>query len=68
MPESDNPVNEIQIGDRVVYQLTTGDPLDCVQGKVLGMFDTQDGQRLADVEWDTLGPPKRLSISRLTKI
>ena len=39
-----------------------------VRGKVLGIFNTQDGHTLADVEWNTLGPPRRLNISNLTKI
>jgi hypothetical protein len=61
-------VDEIEVGDRVAYQLSTGDRVGRVVGKVLGIFNTQDGQTLADVEWTTLGPPRRLSISRLIKI
>jgi hypothetical protein len=67
MPASDNPADQIQIGDHVIYKLKTGNPTHSVQGKVIGMFDTHDGQTLADVEWDTLGPPRRLNIESLIK-
>jgi hypothetical protein len=67
MPDSGSPADEIQVGDRVVYRLSTGDPVGRVQGKVLGIFNTQDRQTLADVEWNALGPPRRLNISNLTK-
>lgn len=67
MPDSGSPVDEIQVGDCVAYRLSTDDPVGRVRGKVLGMFNTQDGQTLADVEWTTLGPPRRLNISNLTK-
>ena len=68
MPDSGSPVDEIQIGDRVAYRLSTGESAHGMLVKVLGMFNTHDGQTLADVEWDTLGPPRRLNISNLTKI
>jgi hypothetical protein len=68
MPDSGNPVDHIQVGDLVEYRQNTGGPLGRVPGKVLGIFDTNDGQTLADVEWSTLGPPRRLNISYLTKI
>jgi len=68
MPNLGSQFDEIQIGDRVAYRFSTGDPLDAVQGKVLGIFNTNDGQTLVDVEWDTLGPPRRLSITNLTKV
>jgi hypothetical protein len=48
--------------------LSSGDPVDGTSGKVLGLFNTHDGQTMADVEWDTLGPPRRLNIENLTKI
>ena len=68
MPESDHPVDEIHVGDRVAYRLSTGDRVGRVRGIVLGIFSTHDGQTLVDVEWNTLGPPKRLKICSLTKI
>ena len=67
MPSSDSAVDEVQIGDRVRYRLSTGGHAQGAGGKVMGIFNTQDGQTLADVEWDTLGPPRRLSITILTK-
>ncbi len=67
MPDSGRPSDEVQIGDRVAYRLTTGEPSPGLRGKVLGLFNTQDGQTLADVEWDKLGPPKRLSVTNLTR-
>jgi hypothetical protein len=67
MPASGNAADEIHIGDRVAYRFNTGDPADAVRGKVIAIFGTNDGQTLADVEWDTLGPPKRLSITNLAK-
>jgi hypothetical protein len=68
MPDSVRPSDQIQIGDNVAYRLTTGEPAPTGRGKVIGMFLTRDGQTLADVEWDKLGPPKRLSITNLTKV
>ncbi len=67
MPIFDSAVDEVQVGDRVAYRLSTGEPLEGACGKVIGIFHTHDGQSLADVEWDTLGPPRRLSITNLTK-
>jgi len=58
---------EVEVGDRVGYRLSTGEPAPGVQGKVIGIIKTQDGQTLADVEWDNLGSPKRLNITNLTK-
>ncbi len=68
MPDSGSPSDEVQIGDRVAYKLTTVEPALGIWGKVLGLFNTRDGQTLADVEWDKLGPPKRLSVTNLTKV
>jgi len=67
MPDSGRPSDEVQIGDRVAYRLSTGETMPGIRGKVLAMFNTQGGQTLADVEWDTLGPPKRLSVTNLIK-
>jgi hypothetical protein len=67
MPDFGSPVDEIQVGDRVAYRLGTGEPAAGIRGKVIAMFNTQDGQTLADVEWNRLGPPKRLSVMNLTK-
>jgi hypothetical protein len=67
MPDSGSPFDEIQVGDHVVYKLSTADPMLKVRGKVLGLVNTQNGETLADVEWDTLGPPKRLNVTNLTK-
>jgi hypothetical protein len=52
------PVDEIQIGDRVKYLLSTNGAAHGVQGKVIGIFNTRDGKTLADVEWDKLGSPR----------
>jgi hypothetical protein len=68
MPNSDSAVDEVQVGDRVAYRLSTGEHARGACGKVMGIFNTQDGQTLADVEWETLGPPRRLSITSLTKV
>jgi hypothetical protein len=67
MPDSGPQSDEIQVGDRVAYRLTTGEPMPDVRGKVIGLFNTRDGQTLADVEWDKLGSPRRLYITNLTK-
>jgi hypothetical protein len=67
MPDSGSSSDVIQIRDRVAYALSSGDPVDGTGGKVLGLFITHDGQTMADVEWDTLGPPRRLNIANLTK-
>ena len=69
MPDSESSVGEVQVGDRVAYRLSTGDRARhrVIEGKVIAMFNTHDGQTLADVEWDTLGAPRRLHITNLTK-
>jgi hypothetical protein len=67
MPHSGPPSDEIQVGDRVAYRLGKGEPRHGVRGKVLGLFNTRNGPTLADVEWDKLGPPKRLNVTNLTK-
>ena len=58
----------IKTGDQVCYLATDGEILGIDRGKVLGIFRTQDGKTLADVQWDRLGMPKRVSIERLNKI
>jgi len=67
MPDSGRPPDEIHIGNLVAYRLS-GEPTHDVRGKVLALFNTRNGQTLADVEWDKLGPPKRLSVTNLIKI
>ena len=67
MPESGSPSDEIQVGDCVAYRLGTGEMVHYARGKVIGLFNIRDGQTLADVEWDDLGPPKRLNVMNLTK-
>jgi hypothetical protein len=67
MPDTLESVQIIQVGDIVAYRLT-GAPSPDARGKVIGLFKTQDGQTLADVQWDKLGPPKRLSVQSLTRI
>jgi len=68
MPDSRRPVVEVQVGDHVAYRLSTGDLASGVRGKVIAVFNTQDGKTLADVEWNTFGSPRRLSITNLTKV
>jgi hypothetical protein len=67
MPESGVPFDAIQVGDRVAYTFTTREVAHYALGKVIGIFSIRDGQTLADVEWDDLGPPKRLNVTNLTK-
>jgi hypothetical protein len=57
----------IQIGDTVLYRLSGGEPVTGTKGKVIGLFKTRDGQIMADVEWEKLGPPKRLNVEKLAK-
>ena len=68
MLDSGAQVNEVQVGDRVAYLLSMGDPVYGILGKVIAVFHTQDGKTMADVEWDKLGLPKRLSITHLIKV
>ena len=68
MPDSGTPVDGVQVGDHVEYRLGTGDIASGVRGKVIAVFNTQDGKTLADVEWDKLGSPRRLNITNLTKV
>jgi hypothetical protein len=68
MPDSGAPVDEIQVGDHVAYRLSSGYIASDNRGKVLAVFTTQDGKTLADVEWDRLGLPGRLSSTSLTKV
>ena len=58
----------INVGDQVGYRSTHGEILGNARGKVLGIFRTRDGKTLAEVEWEGLGLPKRVSIDRLTRI
>ncbi len=67
MPDASVPTQPIQVGDTVAYQLS-GAPVTDAQGKVIGLFKTKDGMTLADVQWDKLGPPKRLNVQSLTKV
>ncbi len=61
-------MDKITAGDLVGCRTTTGELQGSARGKVLSVFRTQDGKTLADVEWDRLGVPKRVSIDRLTRI
>lgn len=65
---SDQPTipHRIQVGDLVVYRAENGEILGTARGKVLGVFRTRDGKTFADVEWDQLMMPKRVSVERLT--
>jgi hypothetical protein len=67
MPDSRTLSDEVEVGDRVAYRLSTGEPAPGVHGKVIGIIKTQDGKTLADVEWDSLGSPKRLNITNLIR-
>lgn len=58
-------VHRIQVGDLVAYRAENGDILGNARGKVLGVFRTRDGKTFADVEWDQLMMPKRVSVERL---
>ena len=58
--------HRIQVGDLVTYRAENGEILGTAQGKVLGVFRTRDGKTFADVEWDQLMMPKRVSVERLT--
>lgn len=68
MPDSGTPVDEVRVGDRVAYRLSMGDLAHRVLGKVIAVFNTQDGKTMADVEWEKLGLPKRLNITHLIKV
>lgn len=57
----------IQIGDPVYYRLGDGEPITRSKGKVIGLFKTRDGHMMADVEWEKLGPPKRLNVEKLAR-
>lgn len=67
MPDTPKPIQTIQVGDIVAYKLS-GAPAPDAQGKVIGLFKTNDGKTMADVQWDKLGPPKRLNVESLTKV
>jgi len=67
MPHSARSSYEIHIGDRVAYRLIPGEPAHEATGKLIGLVVIQNGQIMADVEWDRLGPPKRLKVTALTK-
>ena len=59
--------DRIKVGDHVAYLTTDGEILGNDRGKVLGIFRTQDGKSFADVQWERLDMPKRISIDRLAK-
>ena len=63
-----NDTDTISVGDQVGYRARDGDILGNDRGKVLGIFRTQDGKTLADVEWNGLGMPKRVGISHFSKL
>ncbi len=67
MPKTLHNDPAIQIGDTVFYRLSDGEPVTRTKGKVIGLFKTRDGQIMADVEWEKLGPPKRLNADKLAK-
>jgi hypothetical protein len=67
MPDTPKPAQTIQVGDTVAYKLG-GAPAPDARGKVVGLFKTQDGKTLADVQWDKLWPPKRLNVQSLIKV
>jgi hypothetical protein len=55
-------------GDRVRYLTTDGVILGNATGRVLGLMRTREKNILADVEWDRLGMPQRVTLDRLIKI
>ena len=57
----------IKVVDQVTYPAVNGDADGNNLGKVLGIFRTRDGKTLADVEWNRVGIPKRVTIERLTR-
>jgi hypothetical protein len=67
MPETMNQAANIQIGDTVHFHLSVGGAVSEAKGKVIGLFNTRDGQTMADVLWDKLGPPKRINVRSLAK-
>ena len=64
--DQSNISHKIQVGDTVAYRDENGDLLGTARGKVLAVFRTRDGKTFADVEWDQLMMPKRVSIERLS--
>jgi len=68
MPDSGAQVDEVQVGDRVAYRLSVGDPVHGIRGKVIAVFNNKEGRTMADVEWDKLGFPRRLNITHLAKV
>ena len=68
MSQTSNPAQTIQVGDTVSYRFSVGELVSEAQGKVIGLFKTRDGQTIADVIWDKLGPPKRLNVKSLAKV
>jgi hypothetical protein len=68
MPQTPIPAQTIQVGDTIAYRLNSGEILSDARGKVVALFNTRDGQTIADVEWDRLGPPKRLNVKSLAKV
>jgi hypothetical protein len=67
MSQTPSPIQTIQIGDTVTYRFSASDLVSEAQGKVIGLFNTRNGHTMADVEWDKLGPPKRLNVKSLAK-
>ncbi len=68
MTHTSYPVQTIQVGDIVAYRLSVGPLASDARGKVIGILNTREGKILADVEWDKLGPPKRLSVHSLARV
>lgn len=60
--------DQIQVGETVAYKLRTGEPVPTAQGKVTALFNTQSGETLAEIEWDWIGPPKRVNVMCLVKL
>lgn len=58
----------VQIGATVAYRLSSGDVASDARGKVIGLFKTLNGQTLADVQWDKLGPPMRVNVHKLITV
>ena len=68
MPDTPNPAQTIQVGDTVNYRFSVGELASEATGKVIGLLNTRDGHTMADVEWDKLGPPKRLNVNSFAKV
>lgn len=66
MPDPGHPPDEIHIGDLVTFRLS-GEAAPNIRGKVLALLNTLNGETLADIEWEQLGPSKRLNVTNLIK-